>query len=139
MRMTVPRRASLRRHHLLALLAEAVDAERDDVAGLQEHRRRLHAEPDARRRASDDDVARVHDEELRAVPDDVLGAEDHGLGVAALAALAVDVEPHAEVLHVLDLVPGDEPRPDRAEGLAAFALVPLAAGALDLEHALGDV
>ncbi len=69
----------------------------------------------------------------------MLGAEDHGAGVAALALLTVDVEPHVEVLHVLDLVLGDEPRPDRPEGLAAFALVPLAAGALDLEGALGDV
>ena len=44
-----------------------------------------------------------------------------------------------EVLRVLDLVLGDEPRADRAEGLAALALVPLAAAALDLEDALGHV
>ena len=31
-------------------------------------------------------------------------AEDHRLRVARLPALAVDVEPHAEVLRVLDLV-----------------------------------
>src|SRR4029077_2166741 len=124
-------------HHLLLLLAEPVDAERHHVAGLQE-RRRLHAEAYARRRAGDDDVARLHDEILRAAPHDVAAVEDHGRGVAALAFLAVDVEPHGELLRVLDLVLGDEPRAERAEGLAALALGPLA-GALDLEHALGDV
>ena len=34
-----------------------IDAERDDVARLQVHRRRLHAEPDAGGRAGADDVA----------------------------------------------------------------------------------
>src|SRR5690348_18239306 len=112
---------------LLALLAKSLDAERDDVAGLEPDRIGFHAERDAGRRAGGDDVARLHHEELRAVPDDVLDAEDHRLGVAALALLAVHVEPHVELLHVLDLVLGDEPRSDRAEGLAALALGPLAA------------
>src|SRR6476659_3214190 len=125
-------------HDPLPLLAQALDPERDHVAFVQEVRR-LHAEPDARRRAGDDDVARLHHEELRAVPHQMLAAEDHGLGRAALALLAVDVEPHRQVLWVLDLVFGDEPGPDRPEALAAFALVPLAARALDLEHALGHV
>src|SRR6185437_12121959 len=127
------------RNDFLTLFSQSVDAERDDVAGLQEHRRRLHAEPHARRRAGDDDVARLHDEELRAIPDQIFGAEDHGPGVAALALLAVDIKPHAEVLRILDLVLGDEPRADRPEDLAALALVPLASRALDLEHALGHV
>src|ERR1700712_5259082 len=131
--MSFARGLVLPRHDLLALLAELLDAERDDVAGLEELRRRLHAQAHARRRAGDDDVARLHDEELRAVPDQVFAAEDHGLGVAALALLAVDVEPHVEVLRILDFVLGDEPRADRAEGLGAFALAPLAAGAVDLE------
>src|SRR5580658_4034097 len=124
-------------HHLLLLLTQPIDAERHHVAGLQE-RRRLHAEPDARRRAGDDDVARLHDEILRAAPDDVAAVEDHGRGVAALALLAVDVEPHGKLLRVLDLVLGDEPRAKRAEAFAALALGPLP-GALDLKHALGHV
>src|SRR4029077_18822372 len=124
-------------HHLLLLLTQPVDAERHHVAGFEE-RRRLHAQAYARRRAGDDDVARLHDEILRAAPHDMPAVEDHGRGVAALALLAVDVEPHGELLRVLDLVLGDEPRADRAECLAALALGPLA-GALDLEHALGDV
>src|SRR5215468_808171 len=65
--------------------------------------------------------------------------EDHRLCIAALALLAVDVEPHIEVLRILDFVLGDEPRTDRSEGLAALALVPLAAAALDLEDALGHI
>src|SRR5215470_8324296 len=102
----------LEAHDLLLLLAETLDAERHDVAGLEPDRVRLHAERDAGRRAGGDDVAWLHHEELRAVPDDVLDAEDHRLGVAALALLAIHVEPHVELLHVLDLVPGDEPRSD---------------------------
>src|SRR5262249_10409046 len=76
--------------------------------------------------------------ELRAVPDEVRDAEHHGLGVALLPRLAIDGQPHVEVLRILDLVLGDEPRSERTEGLAALALHPLT-GALDLEHALGDV
>src|SRR6516165_6703490 len=64
--------------------------------------------------------------------------EDHRLCVAALALLAVDVEPHGKPLRVLDLVLGDQPWPKRAESLAAFALSPLTS-ALDLEYALGDI
>src|SRR5580700_2312075 len=124
-------------HHFLLLLTQPIDTERDHVAGLQKGRR-LHAEPDARRRAGDDDVARLQDEILRAAPDDVAAVEDHGRGVAALALLAVDVKPHVQFLRILELVLGDEPRAERAKGLAALAFGPLA-GALDLEHALGDV
>src|SRR6266511_1715910 len=64
--------------------------------------------------------------------------EDHGAGSAALALLAVDVEPHAQMLRILDLVLGDEPRPERTEALGAFAFGPLP-GALELEDALGHV
>src|SRR6185295_11583010 len=46
------------RHHLLLLLAQPLDGEAHDVARLEEHRRRLDAEADARRRARGDDVAR---------------------------------------------------------------------------------
>ena len=129
----------LPRDDLLLLLAEFLDAERDDVARFEELRRRLHAQAHARRRAGDDDVARLHHHELRAVPDQVFAAEDHGLGVAALALLAIDVEPHLEILRILDLILGDEPRADRPEGLGALALAPLTAGTLDLEVALGHV
>ena len=59
-------------------------------------------------------------------------------GAAVLHAPAVDVEPHRQVLRIADLVGGDQPGPDRPEGVAALALVPGAA-ALDLEVALGDV
>src|SRR5262249_44473711 len=124
--------------HLLALLAQAVDPQRHHVAGLEIFRLRLHAERYARRRAGDDDVARLQHEVLRAIPDQVAAIEDHGLGIAALALLAVDVEPHVEVLRIFQLVLGDEPRAERAERLAALALDPLP-GALDLEHALRHV
>src|SRR5262249_8267712 len=110
----------------------------DDVAGFEEFRLRLHAEPDAWRRAGDDDVARLHDKILRAGPDDLPAIEDHRRSIAALALLAINVEPHVEVLRILDLVLGDEPGAERPEGLAAFAFGPLPS-ALDLKDALGDI
>ena len=57
---------------------------------------------------------------------------------AVLAALAVDFEPQPQVLRVGHFVFGHQPGADRAERVAALALVPLAA-AFDLELALGDV
>src|SRR5262245_15486060 len=137
-RAAVTTLSRLELHHLLALLAEPVDPERDHVAGLEEFRLRLHAEPHPRRRAGDDDVARLQYEELRAVPDEMAAIEDHRIGVAALALLAVDVEPHVEALRILDLVLGDQPGAERPERLAALAFDPLS-GPLDLEHALGHV
>src|SRR5215813_5580489 len=106
-------RRSSRRNDLLALLAEPVDAERDDVADIEEGRR-LHAEADAGRRARRDDVAGQQREELRYVGNALRHREDHGRGASGLAALAVDVEPHAELLHVRNLILGDEPRAERA-------------------------
>ena len=106
--------ASFALHHLLLLLAQAIDAERYHVAGFQE-RRRLHAEADAGGRAGDDDVARLQDEILRAAPDQVAAVEDHGRGIAALALFAVDVEPHGKLLRILELILGDEPGTERAE------------------------
>ena len=58
--------------------------------------------------------------------------------MAALVAVAVDLELHRKLLRVAHFVGGDEPRANRAEGVAALALVPLAA-ALELVLALGDV
>src|SRR5262249_2305623 len=86
--------ALLRGDDFLSLFAELVDAESDDVSGLEKYRRRFHAEADTRWRPGDDDVARLHYEELRAIPNEMLAIEDHCLCIPALALLAVDVEPH---------------------------------------------
>src|SRR6185369_10923757 len=59
-------RHSSRSDDLLALLAEAVDAERHDVADIEEGRR-LHAGADAGRGAGGDDVAGLEGEKLRDV------------------------------------------------------------------------
>src|SRR5262245_12394630 len=123
----------------LPLLTELLDAKRHYVARFEKHRRGLHAKADAGRRAGDDNVAGLHHEELRAIPNQVLAAEAHGLGVAPLPLLAVDVEPHVQILRILDFVLGDEPWPNRSKGLAAFALVPLATASLDLKDAFGYI
>jgi len=72
------------------------------------------------------------------VADDYSRTEDHCPGVAVLVAVAVDLEPHVEILRVLYLVSRDQPRADGPEGVASFALVPLTAS-LELECALGYV
>src|ERR1700704_898789 len=88
----VPLAKTSRRDNLLPLLAEAFDAERNDVADIEEARR-LHAGADARRRACGDDVAGQQRHELRDIGDALGHREDHGRGRSGLAALAVDVEP----------------------------------------------
>src|SRR4051812_22743216 len=70
------------RDDALALLAQALDAERDDVAHL-EVLRRLHAEPHAGRRAGGDDVARQQRHELADVRNQARRPEDHRARVAA--------------------------------------------------------
>src|SRR3546814_18391569 len=79
------------RHHVLALLAEAGDAEGHDVARFQVDRRLL-AHADAGRRAGGDDVAGPQAQEAADVADQVRHAEHHGAGGAILGALADDLE-----------------------------------------------
>src|SRR5579871_2059801 len=120
--MAVRCRLTSRRNDLLALLAEAFDAERHDVADI-EILRRLHAGADARRRAGGEHVAGQERHELRDIGDAFGNREDHGRGRAGLLALAVDVEPHRQALRVRDFVPGDEPGPERAEGVVRLAQI----------------
>ena len=63
----------------LPLLAQALDAEFHHIAGLQEHRR-LHAQPDAGRRAGRNDVAGMQRHELVEVGHEEGDAVDHRLG-----------------------------------------------------------
>src|SRR3546814_4785050 len=107
-----------------SLLPQLVDAEFDDVAGLQIPGRGLLPQADARRGAGRDDVAGLQRHELRKIGDDLGDGEDHRLGVPVLHALAVDRQPHRQRLRVADLVGGDQPRADRAEGRETLALVP---------------
>ena len=85
---------------LLALLAEALDAERHDVARLQEHRVGLMPRP------TPGGVPVVMTSPGRSVMywltcEMIFAhAEDHGARVAGLHALAVHVEPHVEALRV---------------------------------------
>src|SRR5216683_1108697 len=122
---------------LLALLAETFDAERDDVADIEELRR-LHAGADAGRRARGDDVAGQQCHELRNIGNALRHRENHGRGRSGLTALPIDVEPHRQFLDVGDLVLRHEPGAERAERVMRLALGPLSLP-LDLEIALGDV
>src|SRR5579883_3129544 len=77
---------TLRRNDLLALLAEAFDAERHNVADI-EILRRLHAGADAGGRAGGEHVAGQERHELRDIGDAFGNREDHGRGRAGLLAL----------------------------------------------------
>src|SRR4051794_2617670 len=127
----------LRRDDFLPLLAKTLDTERDHVADIEEGRR-LHAGADAGWRARGDDIARQQREELRDVGDAFGHGEDHGRGRAGLAALAVDVEPHRQLLHVRYFILGDQPGTYGAKGVVRLSLGPLPQ-TLDLEIALGHV
>src|SRR5215217_4550496 len=128
---------TVERDHVLALLAEVLDPEAHHVARLEEALR-LHAHAHPGRSARGDHVSRLEDHEMGDVRNELGAAEDHRLGGARLHSLAVDVEPHGEVLHVGNLVFRDEPGPERTEGWTAFALRPGAA-ALELKLALRHV
>src|SRR6266576_2402592 len=126
-----------RRDNFLPLFAEPLDAERDHVADIEEFRR-LHAGTDAGRRAGGDDVARQQRQELRDVGNAFRHRKDHGGSRSGLTALAVDIEPHRQFLHVRYLVLGHQPGSERTEGVVRLALGPLTQ-TLDLEIALGYV
>src|SRR6202008_4362179 len=119
----------------LLLFPKSGNPEAHGLAGLQVDRVWLLAHADTGRRAGGNDVAPLQAHEVAEVGYQLLHVEDHGLGAAVLIAVAVDLQPHREVLRIGNLVPGHQPRTGGAEGVAALALVPLAA-ALDLELAL---
>src|SRR5882724_12928284 len=124
--------------NFLLLLAEAVDADKHLVAGLEELRRRLDAHAHAGRGAGAHHVAGGQRADVRQIRHQLLYAEDHRAGIAGLLALAVDVEPHSQILRILDFVRGHEPGAEWRKGVEALALRPLAA-MLELPFALGDV
>src|SRR5947208_12876473 len=115
----------------LARGAEALDAELDHVA-VGEEARRLLAESHAGRRAGRDHVAGEERHELADIAHEGRDVEDQVLSRARLLGLAIDLEPHGEVMHVGNLVGRREKRAERREGIAALAFHPLAA-ALELE------
>src|SRR5947209_3352755 len=123
------------RNYLLPRTAQAVDAELDEVAGLQINRSRFHAERDSRRRARADDVAGQQSHELADIADERRDAEDHVRRRALLPDGAVHREPHAECVRIGDLVAGREKGTDRRERVRALALDPLPA-AFELKTAL---
>src|SRR5579863_1676825 len=124
-------------YHVLALLSKTCNAEVNDVPGSQVHRGLL-AHADARRGAGADDVA-GHERHIPAdVTHEVRHIEDHGLRVALLAALAVDIEPEGETLRVPDFIARHEPRAYGTEAVAALSLDPLAP-VLELKGSLGNI
>ena len=80
----------------------SVDLDLDHVAVLHRHRRGARV-ADARRRAGQDQVARLEREDVRGVRDEVAHAEDEVGGVAVLEELAVQALHDAQAAAVAEL------------------------------------
>ena len=117
--------------------------------GLQVERSRVLREAGhAGNRACGDDVARAVPER-RIVREDLRDRHAHVSRVRALPRLAVHAQLHREVVRVADLVRGDDPRPERAEGVDRLAegedarlhLAPLDVARRDVveDHVAADV
>lgn len=111
----------------LALFAEAFDTEFDDIAGFEVDGSGLDAEADTGRGSGADDIAWEQGHEVADIAHELGDFEDHLCGAAVLPFEAIDGEPHFEVVRVLEFVWGREERPERSEGIGAFAFDPLAA------------
>ena len=104
--------------------AEPLDLDLDDVAGLQQPRRRAGV-ADAGRRAGGQQVARAQREGVRDQREGVADGVDHLVGAPVLHGLAVDPGLHAQpVAQVADLG-GRHQRPERAGAVAVLAEDPL--------------
>src|SRR6476469_1189901 len=108
-------RSTLSLNHALRLNAETFNRQLHRIAWPQEHRLRLHALTDARRRAGGDHVARIQRDEVTDIADQLYHAEDHCLGRAVLEALAIDLSPQRQILRIAYLVFRHHPRSGRAE------------------------
>src|SRR5271163_2498551 len=126
-----------RRYRLLRLNAEARNADAHGLPRL-EILRRPPPHSDSRRGAGGDHISGTQTHELADVRDEMCGPEYHRARIAALEAMAIDLEPQIQSLRVRYFIFGDQPRTNRREGVAALALVPLAA-ALELVSTLGHI
>src|SRR3954447_11851164 len=135
--LTPSRSPTSGRPERLALAAEAVDLQLDHVAGAEVRGTRS-AEHHAGRCSGVDHIPRVERHELGQVPDEVVHAEDHVLGVPVLPELAVHPQPQPEVLRIAHRIGRRDPGTERVERRAVLALVPLAP-AFELELAFADV
>src|SRR3989442_5141122 len=111
--------------HGVGQLADALDPEANGLAGLQESPA---AHPDARRRPSHDQVAGLQRDARRELRDLLRRVEDHPPGVRVLHELVADPELHAEVLRILDLAGGNDPRAQRTPALEALLAESVHAG-----------
>src|SRR6266536_3225048 len=110
--------------HELPLATQAFNAQLDDIAVVQEHWR-YPTQTHPPRGARGDQIAGLERHEATDVPHQEADVEHHRRRRTILHPAAVDVEVHPQSLLVGDLVPGHEPRPDRAEGIQTLALDPL--------------
>ena len=118
--------------------ADAFDFDADGVAVLQDHLR-VACEADAAGGAGDDERAGEERAALRDGVDERGDVEDHVAGVGVLHLDAVDEGLQAEVLRVFDFAGEGEGLGEWAEGVEGLAAVELAARAVFLPPAGGDV
>jgi hypothetical protein len=115
-------------------LTYALDAGDDHVAVVEETRR-FEAEPDARGCSSRDDICGFECQSGGQRSDESWNVEDHLTATGVLTGLAVDRECQRELFDRWNLVPGHDPRSDRATGVEGLALEPLPVTALQVPGA----
>src|SRR5271170_5220555 len=96
--------------HPIADLADLLDPQLHHVAGLEEL---ATAGADARRRASEDEVARIKRHAGRQLLDLLGEVEDHVAGIGILFQYAVDPQLEPELLRIADVARRHDPRPKR--------------------------
>src|SRR5271157_561441 len=126
-----------RRYRMLRLNAEARNADAHGLPRL-EKQGRPPSHSDAGRGAGGDHISRTQAHELADVRDEMCDPEYHRARIAALEAMAINLEPQIQSLRVRYFLFGDQPGANRRESVAALALVPLAA-ALELVSPLGYI
>src|SRR4051812_45350357 len=98
----------------LSQLADAFDVADELLAGLDEPLR-VAADAHTGRGTAEDDVAGQQRGEPGQPLDQLRHGDDEVAGAAALHGLAVEGAGQLEVVGVVELVDGDDPRPDRGE------------------------
>jgi hypothetical protein len=95
---------SVPRDHHLALNSEFVDAEVNNVTGVQVNWIGLLPKSDSRRRASGNNVTGTQRHEFGQICNQRTHPKDHGACISRLHAPTIHLEPHSKILRVTNVV-----------------------------------
>src|SRR5579871_1219638 len=125
------------RHYFLLLLPKPIDSQPHHISRPQIHRRLL-SEPDSRRRARRNNVARLQTHEPAQITHQMRHAENHRLRRSVLITLSIHFQPQMQILRIRNFVVRHEPRPNRPKRVGTLSLHPLPR-AFQLKRALRQI